>query len=364
MEHPENDDLYKGLKVNKGVADVPTVNPYLKKRIQRKEYTPAEFVEGILKGNITILSQAVTLVESSKYEHQQVAQEIIEKCLPHAGKSVRIGITGVPGAGKSTSIDAFGMHLIGEGRKLAVLAIDPSSERSKGSILGDKTRMEALSREKNAFIRPSPSAGSLGGVARKTRETIVLCEAAGFDTVFVETVGVGQSETAVHSMVDLFLLLQIAGAGDELQGIKRGIMEMADMIAINKADGNNVQRAEVAKSHFANALNLFPMPDSGWRPKVYTCSAVEKTGLREIWSGIEDFLKFTRGNGYYQRNRHRQAKYWMYETIHEALRESFYRNEAVESRIARYEELVLSDKKSSFVAARELLNSYFEDIRK
>ena len=210
MEHPENDDLYKGLKVNKGVADVPTVNPYLKKRIQRKEYTPAEFVEGILKGNITILSQAVTLVESSKYEHQQVAQEIIEKCLPHAGKSVRIGITGVPGAGKSTSIDAFGMHLIGEGRKLAVLAIDPSSERSKGSILGDKTRMEALSREKNAFIRPSPSAGSLGGVARKTRETIVLCEAAGFDTVFVETVGVGQSETAVHSMVDFFLLIPVS----------------------------------------------------------------------------------------------------------------------------------------------------------
>lgn len=178
MEHPENDDLYRGLKVNKGVADVPTVNPYLKKRLQRKEYTPSEFVEGILKGNITILSQAVTLVESAKYEHQQLAQEIIEKCLPHAGKSVRIGITGVPGAGKSTSIDAFGMHLIKEGRKLAVLAIDPSSERSKGSILGDKTRMEALSREKNAFIRPSPSAGSLGGVARKTRETIVLCEAA------------------------------------------------------------------------------------------------------------------------------------------------------------------------------------------
>ena len=206
MEHPENDDQYKGLKVNKGIADVPTVNPYIKKRVQRKVYTPSEFVEGILKGNITILSQAVTLVESSKHEHQQVAQEIIEKCLPFAGKSVRIGITGVPGAGKSTSIDSFGMHLINQGRKLAVLAIDPSSERSKGSILGDKTRMEALSREKNAFIRPSPSAGSLGGVARKTRETIVLCEAAGFDTVFVETVGVGQSETAVHSMVDFFLM--------------------------------------------------------------------------------------------------------------------------------------------------------------
>ena len=228
MEHPENDDLYKGLKVNKGVTDVPTVNPYLRKRVQRKQYTPAEYVEGILKGNITILSQAVTLVESAKHEHQQIAQEIIEKCLPYAGKSMRIGITGVPGAGKSTSIDVFGMHLLKQGHKLAVLAIDPSSERSKGSILGDKTRMETLSREKDAFIRPSPSAGSLGGVARKTRETIILCEAAGFDTVFVETVGVGQSETAVHSMVDFFLLIQLAGTGDELQGIKRGIMEMAD----------------------------------------------------------------------------------------------------------------------------------------
>ncbi|MEG1545472.1 MAG: methylmalonyl Co-A mutase-associated GTPase MeaB, partial [Tannerellaceae bacterium] len=202
MEHPENDGLYRGLKVNKGVAEVPSVNPYLKKRLQRTAYTSSEFVEGILKGNITILSQAVTLVESAKHDHQQLAQEIIEKCLPYAGHSVRIGITGVPGAGKSTSIDSFGMHLVREGRKLAVLAIDPSSERSKGSILGDKTRMEELSREKNAFIRPSPSAGSLGGVARKTRETIVLCEAAGFDTVFVETVGVGQSEIAVHSMVD------------------------------------------------------------------------------------------------------------------------------------------------------------------
>ena len=200
MEHPENDDKYKGLKVNQGVSEMPTVNPYMTKRVRRRQYTPAEYVEGILKGNITVLSQAVTLVESSKHEHQQVAQEIIEKCLPHAGRSMRVGITGVPGAGKSTSIDVFGIHLLKQGHKLAVLAIDPSSERSKGSILGDKTRMEQLSREKNAFIRPSPSAGSLGGVARKTRETIVLCEAAGFDTVFVETVGVGQSETAVHSI--------------------------------------------------------------------------------------------------------------------------------------------------------------------
>jgi len=216
----------------------------------------------------------------------------------------------------------------------------------------------------SVFIRPSPSAGSLGGVARKTRETIILCEAAGFDVIFIETVGVGQSETAVHSMVDMFLLLQIAGAGDELQGIKRGIMEMADMIAINKADGGNQQRADVARSHFANALNLFPMPDSQWRPRVYTCSSVEHTGLSEIWNGVEDFLKFTGKNGYFQRNRHRQAKYWMYETIDEALREHFYRNEEVAARIGEFEKMVLADRKSSFVAARELLNDYFGKIGK
>ena len=215
LHHPENDDCYKGLKVNKGVSNMPIINPYLN-RTRRKKLTVKDYVDGILAGDITILSRAVTLVESLLPMHQDTAQQIIEQCLPHAGRSMRIGITGVPGAGKSTSIDAFGMHLIKQGRKLAVLAIDPSSERSKGSILGDKTRMEQLSREKNAFIRPSPAAGSLGGVARKTRETIVLCEAAGFDTIFVETVGVGQSETAVHSMVDFFLLIQLAGTGDEL----------------------------------------------------------------------------------------------------------------------------------------------------
>jgi LAO/AO transport system kinase len=226
--HPENDSQYKGLSVNQGISSPPVINPYLNGRKKRQDFTPAEYVEQILKGNITVLSQAVTLVESQKNEHQLIAQELIEKCLPYSGNSVRIGITGVPGAGKSTSIDAFGMHLIHErNKKLAVLAIDPSSERSKGSILGDKTRMEEIAREPHAFIRPSPSAGSLGGVARKTRETVILCEAAGFDTIFVETVGVGQSETAVHSMVDFFLLIQLAGTGDELQGIKRGIMERA-----------------------------------------------------------------------------------------------------------------------------------------
>ena len=364
MEHPENNEEYKGLVVNKGIEQPSSVNPYLKRKPKKRQLSVAEFVEGIVKGDVTILSQAVTLVESVKPEHQAVAQEVIEKCLPYSGNSIRVGISGVPGAGKSTSIDVFGLHVLEKGGKLAVLAIDPSSERSKGSILGDKTRMEQLSVHPNSFIRPSPSAGSLGGVARKTRETIVLCEAAGFDKIFVETVGVGQSETAVHSMVDFFLLIQLAGTGDELQGIKRGIMEMADMIAINKCDSGNQQRAELAKRHFLNALNLFPMPDSGWRPRVYTCSATEGNGLSDIWNGIEDFLKFTKQNGYYQRNRHRQAKYWMYETINEALRENFYRNPQVEAHLKENEELVLSDKKSSFIAARDLLNDYFDSLKK
>ena len=256
MEHPENSGEYKGLAVNKGIEQPSSVNPYLKRKPKKRQLSVAEFVEGIVKGDITILSQAVTLVESVKPEHQVVAQEVIEKCLPHSGNSVRIGISGVPGAGKSTSIDVFGLHVLEKGGKLAVLAIDPSSERSKGSILGDKTRMEQLSVHPKSFIRPSPSAGSLGGVARKTRETIVLCEAAGFDKIFVETVGVGQSETAVHSMVDFFLLIQLAGTGDELQGIKRGIMEMADGIVINKADGDNLERAKLAATQFRNALHL------------------------------------------------------------------------------------------------------------
>lgn len=362
MEHPENDDLYKGLKVNKGVTDVPTVNPYLRKRVQRKQYTPAEYVEGILKGNITILSQAVTLVESAKHEHLQIAQEIIEKCLPYAGKSMRIGITGVPGAGKSTSIDAFGMHLLKKGHKLAVLAIDPSSERSKGSILGDKTRMETLSREKDAFIRPSPSAGSLGGVARKTRETIILCEAAGFDTVFVETVGVGQSETAVHSMVDFFLLIQLAGTGDELQGIKRGIMEMADGIIINKADGDNVDKAQMAAAQFRSALHLFPPTESGWSPKVLTYSGYYNIGVKEIWDMVDEYMAFTKKNGYFEYKRREQAKYWMYESINDTLRDTFYNNPAVSSMLNQTEQQVLGNEITPFIAAKRMMDLFLENI--
>ena len=225
MEHPENNQEYKGLQVNAGIEQPSIINPYLKRgRFRRREYSVDEMVEGILKGDVTILSQAVTLVESVNPDHYAKAQEVINKCLPYSGNSIRIGISGVPGAGKSTSIDQFGCHVLNRtGGKLAVLAIDPSSERSKGSILGDKTRMEKLTQRKEAFIRPSPTAGSLGGVARKTRESIILCEAAGYDKIFVETVGVGQSETACHSMVDFFLLIQLSGQGDELQGIKRGI---------------------------------------------------------------------------------------------------------------------------------------------
>ena len=255
MEHPENNAEFAGLQVNGGVEQPSIINPYLKRnRFKRRELTAAEMVEGIVKGDVTVLSQAVTLVESVNPDHQAKAQEVINKCLPYSGNSIRVGISGVPGAGKSTSIDEFGIHVLKEkGGKLAVLAIDPSSERSKGSILGDKTRMEKLSIHPDSFIRPSPTAGSLGGVARKTRESIILCEAAGFDKIFVETVGVGQSETACHSMVDFFLLIQLAGTGDELQGIKRGIMEISDGIVINKCDGENVDKCHLAATNFRNA---------------------------------------------------------------------------------------------------------------
>jgi LAO/AO transport system kinase len=362
QHHPENEPQYKGLNVNQGIASPPVINPYLKEKKKRRNFTSSEYVEQILKGNISVLSQAVTLVESQKSEHQSIAQELIEKCLPHSGRSIRIGITGVPGAGKSTSIDAFGMHLIHDrNKRLAVLAIDPSSERSKGSILGDKTRMEEISREMHAFIRPSPSAGSLGGVARKTRETIILCEAAGFDTVFVETVGVGQSETAVHSMVDFFLLIQLAGTGDELQGIKRGIMEMADGIIVNKADGNNIEKADLAAAQYRNALHLFPLPPSGWTPKVSTYSGYYKIGIPEIWDMVYEYIAFTQKNGYFDFRRNSQSKYWMYESINEQLRNNFYQSPEIENELIIKEQEVLNSKISSFMAAKQLLDKYFKN---
>ncbi len=364
MKHPENNDEYKGLIVNSGVEQPSIVNPYLKqmRRKRKKPLTVDEYVEGIISGNVAILSQAVTLVESLRPEHQVMAQKVIEKCLPHSGNSVRIGISGVPGAGKSTSIDVFGLHVLErKGGKLAVLAIDPSSEKTKGSILGDKTRMEQLSIHPDVFVRPSPSAGSLGGVARKTRETIILCEAAGFNTIFVETVGVGQSETAVHSMVDFFLLIQLAGTGDELQGIKRGIMEMADGIVINKADGNNVDKAKQAANQFRNALHLFPPSESGWVPQVLTYSGFYNIGIKEVWDMVYAYVDFVKDNGYFDYKRNEQSKYWMYETINEYLRSSFYNNPQIADMLKAKEREVLEGRETSFVAAKELLDAYWDE---
>jgi LAO/AO transport system kinase len=364
--HPENAPEYVGLNVNKGVDQPQAVNEesvdrFLKKN-KKIELTADEYCEGILQGNRTILSRAVTLIESNKPEHQRIAQDIIGRCLPYSGKSLRIGITGVPGAGKSTFIESFGSYLTATGKKLAVLAIDPSSERSKGSILGDKTRMEELSSDPNAYIRPSPSSGSLGGVARKTRETILLCEAAGFDTLLIETVGVGQSEIAVHSMVDFFLLLQIAGAGDELQGIKRGIMEMADTVVINKADGDNIHRAKITATQYRNALHLFPPPPSGWIPKVLTCSSMQKTGMNDIAECINEYFELVKGNGYFKERRSSQARFWMYETIDANLKNSFYQNDLVQFNLNHLEQVVSEEKISPFVAAQDLLEKYFSAI--
>ena len=349
------------LFINEGIPQPPSVNPMASsffKKNQVPVYTAEAYVKGIRSGNISMLSQAVTLVESTRADHRKIAERVLEACLPLSGNAVRIGITGVPGAGKSTFIEAFGSYLTKAGRRLAVLAIDPSSERSKGSILGDKTRMETLSCDPNAFIRPSPSAGSLGGVARKTRETIILCEAAGFDVIFIETVGVGQSEIAVHSMTDFFLLLMLSGAGDELQGIKRGIMEMADLIVITKADGNNVDKAVLAQALYQNALHLFPPAESGWIPTVLTSSAIENRGLDTILQKIGDYFTLTRANGYMQHKRRQQARYWMHETIEETLRNRFFKNPQIEALLPVYEQKVLSGALDSFSAAAALIDQF------
>jgi LAO/AO transport system kinase len=356
-------DFKSSLKVQEGIPQPPSINPdVLTKsgRKKRKKYSADEFVSGILSGNRIILSQAITLVESSLHEHYETAQVIIEKCLPFSSRSIRIGITGVPGAGKSTFIETLGLHILSEKRKVAVLTIDPSSERSKGSILGDKTRMEQLSIRPEAFIRPSPSTGTLGGVARKTRETIILCEAAGFDTILVETVGVGQSETSVHSMVDFFLLLMLAGAGDELQGIKRGIMEMADLIAITKADGANKKFAENARVSFQNALHLFPKKSSGWMPQVQTCSALTNTGIKELWDMIMDYFIFTKNSGYFDTFRKEQAVIRMHSTIIEYLNNSFYSNKEVKLMVPVIERQLQQGTITSYKAAVKLLDKYFE----
>lgn len=359
-DHADHDSA---LIVNEGIEQPPIINPYIKDILKKKEkhkLTLEEYKKGISESNTTILSQAITLIESSLPEHREMASNLIDYCqkLSSDRETMRIGITGVPGAGKSTFIEAFGGLMTSNGHRLAVLAIDPSSEKSKGSILGDKTRMERLTNDPNAFIRPSPSAGSLGGVARKTRETVLLCEAAGYDVIFIETVGVGQSETAVHSMSDLFLLLMLSGAGDDLQGIKRGIMEMSDLIAITKADGTNIDKANMAKALYANALHLFPPTQSGWVPTSLTSSAVTGEGLKEILDKIYEYFALVKGNGYYQLNRREQSRYWMFESINEALRTNFYEDPEIEKILPRFEEAVLSGKSESFRAAAELIEIF------
>ena len=321
-----------------------------------------DYVAGVERGDRMTLSRAITLIESNSSRHFKLAQRVLQRLLPKTGNALRIGITGVPGAGKSTMIEAFGNMLCDAGHRVAVLTVDPTSSVTKGSILGDKTRMGTLSRRPEAFIRPSPAGGTLGGVARKSRETMLLCEAAGYDVIIIETVGVGQSETTVRSMVDFFLLIQLAGTGDELQGIKRGIMEMADAIVINKADGDNIDKANLAASHFRNALHLFPPTESGWRPKVLTYSGFYGLGIKEIWDMIDEYRHFALDSGYFEEKRQRQTKWWMYESINEALKNSFYQNLEVQALRPIIEGEILSDKLSSFIGAQRLLDSYFKAI--
>lgn len=329
--------------------------------MQRSKPLPSvdTYVEGIRRGDRVWLGRAITLVESTLAEHQQHAQSVLEACLPHTGRSLRIGITGVPGVGKSSFIETFGTYLTQtKGRKLAVLAIDPSSRVSGGSILGDKTRMERLSADANAFIRPSPSGQSLGGVAARTRESMLLCEAAGFDTVLVETVGVGQSEVAVHGMVDFFLLLLLPGAGDDLQGIKRGIVEMADLIAINKADGDRVELARAARRDYSGALHLFPAKDSGWAPKAVTCSALTGDGMPEVWEQIIDFQVLAEKKGWLEENRRQQLKQWLHELLGQRLHEFFLQKPGVREALAQAEADVLAARLSPVNGVREVLRFF------
>ncbi|SHG10065.1 methylmalonyl-CoA mutase metallochaperone MeaB [Flavobacterium micromati] len=354
--------LRSALTEKPGVPTIEIVSAIAVGTIQHfRKIQPSinDLVVGILARNITTLSRAITLVESTNSIHLAKANEVINACLPYAGKSMRIGITGVPGVGKSTFIEAFGKILTSLGKKVAVLAVDPSSTISHGSILGDKTRMEELVKDKNAYIRPSASGETLGGVARKTRETITLCEAAGFDTIIIETVGVGQSETAVHSMVDFFLLLKISGAGDELQGIKRGIMEMADAIVINKADGDNIKKAQFAKMEFNRALHLFPAKNSGWTPTTSTCSSITHEGISTVWETIEQFLILTKENNSFYTKRKEQNQYWMLETINEYLKTSFYNQSEIQNLLESTKKAVQNDEISPFAAAQLLLDKYF-----
>lgn len=327
-------------------------------RVRRRQLSVDEYVKGVLEGDRTILARAITLVESNRFAHMEVAQEVLKQLLPHSGQSVRVGITGAPGAGKSTFIEALGCPLCQQGHRLAVLAVDPSSTVTKGSILGDKTRMELLSREENSFIRPSPSRGALGGVTRKSRETILICEAAGFDVILLETVGVGQNEVTVRSMVDFMLLLMLPGAGDELQGIKKGVIELADALLINKADGENKIRAQAAQMEYTRALHYLPAFTEGWTAQAYTCSSVTGEGILEIWNVIQEFFKVTRESGVFESRRHLQKRDWLHVMLEEELQARFYNHPNVRSTLPRIEQAVTEANMPVTAAARELLKSF------
>ncbi|MDV7140050.1 methylmalonyl Co-A mutase-associated GTPase MeaB [Maribacter sp. TH_r10] len=324
--------------------------------------TAKEYIDGILKGDRVILSRGITIVESNLESDKKLAKEIIQAILPHSGNSIRIGITGVPGVGKSTFIEAFGKYLIGQGHKVGILSIDPSSQRSKGSILGDKTRMEELANMEDAYIRPSATGDTLGGVANKTGESMLLCEAAGYDIILIETVGVGQSETAVHGMTDFFLLLMLSGAGDELQGIKKGIMEMADMVVINKADGDNIKKSEMARRQYQNALHIFPLSESGWSPVVTTASAIKNIGIDTVWEEISKYKKQVDENGYFIKNRNHQQIKWMYNNINEELKQLFYGSKNIADHLSDLEKDIISSKISPVEAAQNIIQEFKNSI--
>lgn len=352
---PENAGDEFAVRIVKGVETNSTPAKNVKKR---NELTVDELVSGVLAGDRVKLARTITLIESNAQAHFEKSHNVLQKLLPDTGKSIRIGISGVPGAGKSTLIEALGIFLINQGHKVAVLTIDPSSSITKGSILGDKTRMEKLSRENNCFIRPSPSGGALGGVARKSRETILVCEAAGYDIILIETVGVGQSEITVRSMVDFFLLVQIAGAGDELQGIKKGVMEISDAIAVNKADGDNETKANIARSEYATALHYLQPATEGWSSKALAVSALTGKGIEELWNTISEFIEQTKSSGIFNKRRDNQKIEWVFKMVEDELLDSFYTNEEIKNGIPSTKEQVLSGKLIPTNAAKQLLELF------
>ncbi|MEX6688683.1 methylmalonyl Co-A mutase-associated GTPase MeaB [Danxiaibacter flavus] len=327
----------------------------MKKLFKKRKYSADEYAQGILQGDRIILSRAITLIESKLHSDNELAETVLQKILPFTGNTLRIGITGIPGAGKSTFIEAFGKYLTSIGKQVAVLTIDPTSRKTKGSILGDKTRMEELANDVNAYVRPSASGDTLGGVHSKTRETMLLCEAAGFDVIIIETVGVGQSEVSVKGIVDFFLLIMLAGAGDELQGIKRGIMEMADAILINKADGDNITACKRAKQEYANALHMFAPQENRWNPQVLLCSAIQKMGIAETWQLIRQFEIHAKENGSFNRNRQTQNRQWMHDVISYYLQHNFYNNGSIKDVLPNQEQRVETGKTPAVVAAKKLL---------